>query len=537
MPKKALLTREGLIRRMEVPSAAPIRTAMLAAHAEALFQPTIGNITLNQSAKVVVQAVFEDEMAERDGNPFPPEFKAKPGQVYVTNSTAPREILVGVGKREKFDTEAARCYGATAIREAEKLRSDSVSVSVKGLGKDSGSDGIHIEAVVFGAVLAAYRFEQKLVVSVDQSPVAIKRLDILGRFDAVDGSILKSVERALLLGGCQNTARYLSDMPADQLNPLHYALLLRQIAHKYGIPHTRLRPTELSLMGLNGIKTVGKGSDFPGSMVIMGDLSTSVEPVVLVGKGLTMDSGGYDTKSPGTMGDMLFDMEGSAAVVMAQVALARMGIGSGSIAVACIAENKINGRAFVSGDIISIGGRTIQVMHTDAEGRIVLADGLSVASNIVDPKQNGAIFSIATLTGAACRAVGSNIAAPIFSSDKQLVDALNSAAKATGEPVHHFEIHSALAKLIKGTKTDLITVAQNGGEAGHVTAAAFLREFARNYTEGGEGREVERYAHIDMAPMMDAHAAPASEDPRYRTGKFALGYGVNLLVETVNRLR
>ncbi len=536
--QRALLTRDELTRRMVVPGPAKIRTEALHAHAEVLLKPRIDEVTLNKGARVHITPVFEEDLGkEETRKTLPQEFKGKPGQVYVATINEPREIYVGVGSRDKFDTEAARVYGARAVREAQKLRSDSVSVRINGVFKEGKFDEV-LEAVVFGATLAAYRFENKLAVPVAQRPVDVKRFDIDYKSDLGTADVISTIRRACLLADCQNSARYLSDMDAEKLNPLSYALLLQQIAHTHGIPFARIRPNELASMGLNGIATVGRAAKYRGSIVLMGHLTAEIEPIVLVGKGLTMDTGGYDTKAPGTMGDMFFDMEGSAAVSMAELALSQIGIRN-TVAMACIADNRVDGNAYVSGTIIRVGGRTFEVKHTDAEGRIVLADGLSLAANLIDPDvkdRSGSIISIATLTGAACRALGSGIAAAGFSTEQELVDAISVAAKATGEPVHFFDIHPSLAELIKGERTDLVTIANNGGEAGQTTAAAFLSEFVMNYQKGADGRKT-RYAHIDMAPMMDAHAGPSAKDPRYVKGNNALGYGVNLLVETVKRLR
>lgn len=525
-PMAPTFNRPALCRNLIVPPRAPdISSKFLIAHADRLLEPTIQRVWLNGPEKgLVVKGVFEG-VPERFFLHCPHSFKAKPGQTYMVTGGECEIVFVGLGKKESFDLECAKKFGARAVRLAEQYRHAELSIHVP----EEAAPAIAslVENMVLGAVLSAYRFEDKLGGEEEERPVPLRSLSIR----AFGDSLNKALERGLARAGCQNTARYLSDMRANELRPDTYPVLLELIAHRYGLGFLRLAPEELAAMGLNGISVVGQASPYPGSMVLLGtSVDASCPLPVLVGKGVTMDTGGMDIKTEGHMDRMHLDMEGSAAVAMAVAAASTLHPGMPLLGILSIAENRIAPNAYVVGDIIRIGRRTVEVRNTDAEGRLVLADGITVAG-MVGAQQ---IITEATLTGAACLALGEGMEAAAFSTDADLASKLDQASKASGERLVWFPIDdSAIAKSIQGAHADLINVSSWGRPAGHRTAARFLHEFSF----GGAGGKEERipFAHLDVAPVMLSSGAWA-DDPRYRGPQFATGFGVNLLASALPHL-
>src|SRR3989338_1891634 len=530
-----LLTRADLMRRLVVPKAEPaISDKRLQDHADRFLQPSIQTVGLRlaeQSTKLVVKGLFEEDvgnMREMSSESVPPRFRGKTGEVlelYNDPSPGQHTILIGLGKREKFDEEGARNFGALAVRSAENAKFDVVTIDLPSGSVVTLKEPALVEAITLGAMLSSYRYDQRLGVSEEDRPVAVKELYLLVEEDNEVNRF--QLKKALTLAGCQNTARYLSDMSPDELNPATYPLLLELFAHIFGLQFLRLMPEELVAMGLEGIANVGRASPNPGSLILLGQMDSETDPLhVMVGKGITFDSGGMSGKSAEGMFDMHMDMEGSAAVVNAIRAILQLGWQSNILALACIAENRISENAYLLNSAIQIGRRRVLIKNTDAEGRLVLGDGLALGAHLRPDN----MVTIATLTGAAIIALSKGMGAAAFTADDRLKANLVQAAQATGERVHFFDtfMDPAILEAIKGGDlADLANISNLGKGAGHITAARFLRELA--FYVGDDGKEVHvPFAHVDMAPMMDGSGA-LKKDPRFRGDGFALRYGANLL--------
>ena len=538
-----LLTRADLMRRLVVPKAEPaISDKRLQDHADRFLQPSIQTVGLRlaeQSTKLVVKGLFEEDvgnMREMSSESVPPRFRGKTGEVlelYNDPSPGQHTILIGLGKREKFDEEGARNFGALAVRSAENAKFDVVTIDLPSGSGVTLKEPALVEAITLGAMLSSYRYDQRLGVSEEDRPVAVKELYLLVEEDNEVNRF--QLKKALTLAGCQNTARYLSDMSPDELNPATYPLLLELFAHRFGLQFLRLMPEELVAMGLEGIANVGRASPNPGSLILLGQMDSETDPLhVMVGKGITFDSSGMSVKSAEGMFDMHMDMEGSAAVVNAIRAILQLGWQSNILALACIAENRISENAYLLNSAIQIGRRRVLIKNTDAEGRLVLGDGLALGAHLRPDN----MVTIATLTGAAIIALSKGMGAAAFTADDRLKANLVQAAQATGERVHFFDtfMDPAILEAIKGGDlADLANISNLGKEAGHITAARFLRELA--FYVGDDGKEVHvPFAHVDMAPMMDGSGA-LKKDPRFRGDGFALGYGANLLARFYRDLK
>jgi leucyl aminopeptidase len=282
-------------------------------------------------------------------------------------------------------------------------------------------------------------------------------------------------------------ARDLGNEPASTLTPELFAARAREIAAQSGLEIEILGPGELAELGANAMLAVGGGSSNSPRLIRLRyhpeTVPSDSRVPGLVGKAITFDTGGYSIKPYEAMLDMKGDMAGGAAVLGAMSALRALECQTAVVATICAAENMISGDAFRPGDVIEgMNGVTMEILNTDAEGRLVLADGL------VDTARRGAteLIDLATLTGAAVVALGNGTTA-LFASDDRLADDLLSAAESTGERMWRMPLVDEFEKKIEG---DVADIKNTGGRAGGaITAALFLRHF----------REGLPWAHLDIA--------------------------------------
>ena len=307
-------------------------------------------------------------------------------------------------------------------------------------------------------------------------------------------------------------AQDLGNEPANKLYPESYAKEIQEVLEPLGVKVHVINVDEMKKLGMEAALAVGESSDYKPCMVVMewdGTGGKQKKPVGLVGKGLTMDTGGYNIKTQ-KMELMKMDMCGSAAVVGAMRALAEQKAQTNVVAVVGLAENRITGGAMLPSAIIgSMKGLTIEIGNTDAEGRLVLADAMTYLARTYKPHT---IVDLATLTGACVMAHGHDKAG-FFTNNKGLVKQFNKAAEDSGEGIAHDPIEQKHRDAMKGKISDLSNMGYLGKE-GHITAAAFLENFVEGKT---------KWAHIDIAGT----AIPPSG--------MASGYGVKLLVEWINQ--
>jgi leucyl aminopeptidase len=285
------------------------------------------------------------------------------------------------------------------------------------------------------------------------------------------------------------------------------------MAGERGLEVTVMGPEELRRENMHALLSVAQGSDEEARLIVLrhrGDPAGGA-PLVLVGKGLTFDSGGISIKPAKGMEDMIFDMSGGAAVIGAMQAIAELGVPLNVVGIVPSSENLINGRAMKPGDIIaSREGKTIEVVNTDAEGRLILADALSYAQSL----EPAAIVDCATLTGAVVMALGHHAAA-VLGTDDDLVSELQNAGDESGERCWPLPLWDEYRRQLDSDVADLVNV--GGRAAGTITAACFLREFVGDYS----------WAHLDVAGMA------YGEGKQSYQRKGAAGFPTRLLVEWV----
>jgi leucyl aminopeptidase len=332
----------------------------------------------------------------------------------------------------------------------------------------------------------------------------LKALSLVG-FPAVER---RDLDRAVIIGEATNLARDLVNRPASELTPEALAAEARALARRHGLDYQALGKAELKRLGYGAILAVASGSVRPPRLVVLRHRARREGGVrlALVGKGITFDTGGISIKPAAEMQFMRGDMGGAAAVLGAMTAIARLKLDIDVTGILCCAENMASGTAMRPGDVVTSGaGKTIEVVNTDAEGRMVLADGVhhavaQGASHVVD---------IATLTGAQRVALGP-VAAMILGSDPPFTARVVEAAAAAGERVWEMPTFAEYETQLESTIADLTN--SPGRDGGAITAGLFVREFAAGVP----------WVHIDMAAPSWNRVASVREVPRGPSG-FGVG--------------
>jgi leucyl aminopeptidase len=368
-------------------------------------------------------------------------------------------------------------------------------------------------------VLGAYRFDKYK--TGNDAPTPLEHATLL----AADARQVTALRRGAAFGRtiaeASNFTRDLSNEPGGACTPEHLASEARKMARSHGLRVTVFGEKELTREKMGGILAVGRGSAHPPRLIALeygsapkkaakGKGSARKPPtLVFVGKGITFDSGGISIKPAANMDEMKHDMSGGAAVLGAMRAISDLSLPVHAVGIVAAAQNMPDGNAYVPGDVIrSARGKTIEVLNTDAEGRIVLSDALHYATSF----EPDAIIDLATLTGACLVALG-DVACAVLGNDEKLADKVRAAGEVTHERAWPLPLWDEHKTAIKGTVGDIVnTGGRNGGVS---TAAAFLSHFV------GETP----WAHLDIAGV----AWTTKETPYYAKG--ATGFGVRLLVE------
>jgi leucyl aminopeptidase len=364
------------------------------------------------------------------------------------------------------------------------------------------------QAFVQGMLLGSYAFTLK-------SGTAREQGAEVGLLTEHPADYSAAVSRAIAIAGAVARARDLINTPSAVKSPAWLADEAARLAGPAGLRSRIWAEGDLAAAGFGGILAVGSGSARPPRLIEL-----SYQPdgwqqhVVLVGKGITFDSGGLSLKPNDGMKLMKTDMAGGAVVIAVMSALASLGVRARVTGLVAAAENMPSGSAYRPGDVITqYGGRTVEVLNTDAEGRLVLADAIAYADAELDP---GVVVDIATLTGAARIALGTSIGA-LYSTDDGVADALLAAGQATGDRLWRMPLPADYLDALDSPVADLAHVARSGtagGYAGSIAAALFLREFTGDRP----------WAHLDVAG-----AARASSDDGEIT-KGGTGFGTRLLL-------
>jgi leucyl aminopeptidase len=438
--------------------------------------------------------------------------------VYPEQAAATRVALVGMGPPEELgadqDAETLRRAAAGGAKTAGDKEADSVACMLPAVDVN---DGIVAQAVVEGFVLGSYRYRRYKTADGFGGPSAFT----VHLGDDVDaGAVRDGVEtgRALASGTC--TARDLVNTSPNDKTARRFAETIQASGAEHGYDVETWDEDRIREEGFGGLLAVNQGSFEPPTVSVLEwtpDNAVNDRPIVLAGKGVVFDTGGLSLKdTKGSMDMMKSDMGGAAAVVGAFEALADLNTPLHVIGLVPATDNRPGRNAYVPGDVITMhSGATVEVMNTDAEGRLLLADALSYAKNY-DPKL---VVDLATLTGAQVVALGSNAAAVMTSETDDAAErlyAIQRAGERSGERVHPLPMYDEYRQQLDSAVADLQNV--GGKEAGAVTAGKFLEHFTGDYP----------WLHLDVA----GPAFLNSEKP-YRP-KGGTGFGVRLLLTYLN---
>jgi leucyl aminopeptidase len=403
--------------------------------------------------------------------------------------------LLGIGDG---DEAAWRKAGAALVRACS-------SVPAVSLALPSDAEPAAVRGLVEAALLATYRFTR----ASSPEPPKLKRLNVLVEDPT---PYADAVAQAVAVATATRFARDMANTPSAQKDPAWFAAQARKAVEKHGVTVLVREPERLAREGWGGVLAVGSGSARgPRVVELAWAPKGATKHVVLIGKGITFDTGGISIKPAQGMQLMKKDMSGGAAVIGAVLGAALLKLPVKLTCVVPMAENMPSGTAYRPGDVVRhYGGRTSEILNTDAEGRVVLADALAYAASTLSPD---VLVDLATLTGAQGVALGKRTAA-LYTDDSALAASLSAAAEAAGERVWRMPLTDDYMPKIDSPIADLNN-APDGG-AGSVVAALYLREF----TGAARGR----WAHIDMS-------SPAwSEGPSDELTKGATGWGVRTLV-------
>jgi len=417
-----------------------------------------------------------------------------------------RVVLVGFGKAEGLDALAAHRIGGALVAQLASSGETTAALAVDDLDKAAASGPLLAANMALGASLRAYRFDRYRTTEKREERPSLASVTLLVEDPAAARKAyapLASTAQAI------GAARDLVSEPANVITPQAFAAVAKA-SSELGLKVEVLGPKKLKKLGLNLMLGVGQGSAHEPQLVVLrwNGVRSSSAPVAFVGKGLTFDTGGISIKPAGGMEEMKTDMAGAATVLGVLRALAARKARVNAVGVCAMAENMPSGTAQRPGDVVtSMSGQTVEVIDTDAEGRLVLSDALWYTQDRFQPR---AMIDLATLTGSIMVALGSEYAG-LFANDDKLAEQLLAAGSATGERLWRMPLNESYDERIK---SDIADMKNDGGRWGDsINAAVMLKRFV--------GKT--KWAHLDIAGV-----AWATED-RPTAPKGATGFGVRLL--------
>ena len=432
---------------------------------------------------------------------------------------AERLLLIGLGEKNQANMDTFRQAAAKAAFEAVNVKAKSLAVFLNDEKKDADFERLG-QIIAEGIHFGGYRYDEFVTDKKENKNKTLSAVIAAENQSAVS-KLAKGIKIGQIIGQAQNFARTLCNRPGNVLYPAELASVAKKVASSVsGLSCTILDEKKLAAKKMGGIVSVGQGSIHKPRMIIIKYTprggAKKKEPIALVGKAITFDSGGISLKPSADMHEMKYDMTGGAAVLMTMEVVARLKLPIEVYGIICAAENKPDGGSYLPGDIITTySGKTVEVLNTDAEGRLVLCDGLHQAK-ILKCKT---VIDLATLTGACVVALGKHKAG-LFSNDDKMSEKIKKASVESGESLWQLPYEQVYTDEIKGTIADLKNIGSKWG--GACSAAAFLGEFVKGLV----------WAHLDIAPTMDT-----SEPMKKYAQAGSIGFGVRLLTEFLKNLK
>lgn len=424
---------------------------------------------------------------------------------------AGRVVILGLGKKKALTTDRLRGAMAEACRKLRDRAAGVIACSTGENGIASIDTGNTAQALTEGALLGIYTFRRHIT-GTENRPGAIGRLTITGSAGH-ESARKRGAREGEIIAEAVNRARDLVNEPGNHMTPALMAEAAERLAAEWELEIQVLEPEQMASLGMNALLAVARGSLQPPRFIILkyrGRVSDELD-IALIGKGITFDSGGISLKPSEKMGDMKGDMAGGASVMAALVAASRLKLGINAAALIPATENMPGGGALKPGDVLTaMNGKTVEVLNTDAEGRLILADALCHAVKM----KPGFIVDVATLTGACHVALG-DFCTGLFSNDRKLSGMLVSAGEKTGEHIWPMPMLEEYRDLLRSEVADIKNIGNRWG--GAVTAAKFLEYFV--------GKT--RWAHLDIA------GTSSTEKEKGYQVKGATGVPVRTLIRLV----
>ena len=470
----------------------------------------------NSDSNLIVVGVYQDKtltpmaksIDEKNENLFfnainIGDVKGEKGESHLFYIEKKRILLLGLGKKEKFDANQARLIAGSASRFAIDKKIDNFSIECFPDKKE------HCQAFGEGLVLGSYQFFEYQTKNENKKCILKSVL--------VMGCDSKHILTGTAIGESVCLARDLGNYPGNVATPTKLAQVAEDIAEEGKMKVTVFDRKEFTEMGMGGLAGVAIGTDEPPKFIILEYMNGGdSKPKVLVGKGLTFDSGGISIKPSPKMDEMKYDMCGSTVVLGVFKALALLKPNINVVGIIPSTENLNGGKAYKPGDVLTAyNGKTMEILNTDAEGRVILADGLSYASKHYDPEY---ILDFATLTGAVLISLG-HIATGVMGTNEDLMEKVKSSAKASSEKVWELPLWDEYCEQVQ---SDIADVKNMGApmQAGSIAGGAFLKEFVKKDIP---------WVHFDIAGTAWG-VDPSSIHPKGS----ATGWGIRLVLDMMD---
>jgi leucyl aminopeptidase len=474
--------------------------------------------------QLLVNYVFTDEVSSLSISEITPdfdpiireiiesnEFRAKDGTISIVHNNAgsgiKRALLLGMGDKKNLDPEKTRNLTGKVVNKAKEL-----GISEFVLNPFKNIDKEYLSAMVEGIKLSDYSFNNY---KRHEDRNDLNQVRILIRNDMKNNQ--EVIQHSVVVSDAVIFTRDISNLPPNDCSPNDLATVSKKLSENQRVKVRVIEKEEMKSYGFEGILAVGKGSaSSPKLIVIEYSASTKKRPIVIVGKAVTFDTGGISIKPPEKMEEMKFDKCGGCNVLGIMKAVSDLGLDTNVIGIIPAVENMPSGTSYRPGDIIKMYNRkSVEVINTDAEGRIILGDALSFAVKTFAPK---AIIDMATLTGAAIIALGTNVAAMV-SNDDDLVTKILEYSNQTGEKIWQLPLFEEYKEQLKSSIADMKNI--GGRPGGVITAAAFLSNFVDDTP----------WVHLDIAGT--AWTQEGTKEKSYNP-KGATGFGIRTIVKYIS---
>lgn len=415
--------------------------------------------------------------------------KEKESRTLIMPGTERRVIMIGLGAPTTFTVKKMGLPHRMAVQIAKQEKVERFAFWAEPQ-KTAKATREAYEVAASNAIMANFEFV-KYKTPPPEGRNFIKEIEVVAAGPTASRDIAEGIRRGVIIGEETNACRNLSNMPGGDMTPQVLANHAIKEARRVGIKAAVFDEKKIKSLGMGGVIGVGQGSSKPPRFIVLEYMKggKNEKPIVLVGKGVTFDTGGLNLKPSNHIYEMHMDMSGGAAVIHTLIAAARLKLKKNIVALVPAVENMPSGSSYRPGDVLhTMNGITIEILNTDAEGRVILADALEYSK-----KYNPTlVVDVATLTGAAVVALGLRYSA-IFTPEKKLEEQFRALGEAVNDPVWPLPLSEEYEEDIKGTFADWAN-AGKPGSAGATTGAVFLWQFIKGYP----------WVHLDTAPRMTA---------------------------------